>query len=698
MDTDLSKLNNKEREKLINDLALREAMGLTGQELNRRNPFLGLSKEELDNPSLTILRFMRNPDFFYFTCKYLFNINLFPYQCVILVEMWNHPFPMLIGSRGMAKSLLLGLYSLLRATFIQGRKIIIMGAGFRQAKAVYNYAESRWNNSPVFRSLFDGEDAGIHHGTDMWTINLGESLITALPQGDGEKIRGQRCNDLIVDEFKSIDREIFDEVAMGFGIVSSDPFEKVKSSARVRVLKKMGLWNEDMEENRRKGVITNQTIVSGTAYYQFNHFYTEYMKYKHIIESNGDQEYIKEKTGKKLEAGLDWRDYLIIKMPANMLPEDYMDAKIIAKMRMSSTTTSFLNEVMACFSTDTNGFYKMTLLQSCTTEKPVQVGESEELVQFRAMLEGDPTKEYVIGVDPASEQDNLAIVLLELNGTHRRIVYVWTTNNKQFKKQIEKGYVNPDFEYYGYCVRKIRTLMKKFNIVHIALDSQGGGTAIRNGLADKKLIEDGELPIYPLKSNHPLGSDKYKDTDNKSGLHILELVSFASAEWTSEANHGMRFDFETRKLLFPKFDHAYLAQQFELNNLAYQKEEEFLKMDTLDDCYDEIEKLKEETSTIEIRPTPMGKREKWDTPEDKASGKKGRQYKDRFCALLMANAAGRSVDTTQKKIAYEPMGGFVGSIKAKDNTVIKNEPLYRGPDWFTKEANNRKFYGGVVIH
>ena len=61
-------------------------------------------------------------------------------------------------------------------------------------------------------------------------------------------------------------------------------------------------------------------------------------------------------------------------------------------------------------------------------------------------------------------------------------------------------------------------------------------------------LKPGERPIYPIIE------DKEKDTDNLPGDHILDLVNFAKADWTAQANHGMRKDFEDKVLLFPRFD------------------------------------------------------------------------------------------------------------------------------------------------
>ena len=43
---------------------------------------------------------MMRPEYLSFACKYLLNIELSPFQSLILQEVWDRKFPMLIASRG----------------------------------------------------------------------------------------------------------------------------------------------------------------------------------------------------------------------------------------------------------------------------------------------------------------------------------------------------------------------------------------------------------------------------------------------------------------------------------------------------------------------------------------------------------------------------------------------------------------------
>ena len=67
------------------------------------NKLLDPKFEDSDKFIEHLIQFMRNPKNFWFTCKYLLNIDLLPYQLTILQKMWVKPFPMLIASRGAAK-------------------------------------------------------------------------------------------------------------------------------------------------------------------------------------------------------------------------------------------------------------------------------------------------------------------------------------------------------------------------------------------------------------------------------------------------------------------------------------------------------------------------------------------------------------------------------------------------------------------
>ena len=123
---------------------------------------------------------LTQPEYFSFVCKEIFNVEILPVQGLMLQEMWNRKFPMLIASRGFGKSFILSLYSLMRALLFQGRKIIIVGAAFRQSKVLFEYMEFIWRNAPILRDIV-GANGGPRKDVDMCRKTIGDSTNTSLP-------------------------------------------------------------------------------------------------------------------------------------------------------------------------------------------------------------------------------------------------------------------------------------------------------------------------------------------------------------------------------------------------------------------------------------------------------------------------------------------------------------------------------------
>ena len=238
---------------------------------------------------------MSQPEYFSFVCKQVFNIDILPMQSLILHELWNRKFPMLIGSRGLGKSFILSLYSMLRAFFMPGRKIVIVGAAFRQSKVIFEYMDTIWRNAPILQSICS-DSSGPRRDVDRCTMRVNDSWAMAVPLGDGSKIRGLRAHTIIADEFNSIPTHIYETVVAGFAAVSSNPTQNVKDAAKRKKMQGKGTWVDKMEEqySERK---TNQSIIAGTAGYAFEPYASYWKKYKETIQSHGDFKKVAEKMG-----------------------------------------------------------------------------------------------------------------------------------------------------------------------------------------------------------------------------------------------------------------------------------------------------------------------------------------------------------------------------------------------------------------
>jgi hypothetical protein len=648
------------------------------------NPLFGRTKEDIENPDLHLLRILRNPKYFGSTVKLLMGIELHPIQVALLQEFWYRPFPMFIASRGFGKSFSLALYSFLKCILVPGTKVVIVGAAFRQSKIIFEYMENMWRNSPIIRSIFSSNDDGPRRDVDRCTIRLGDSWTIAVPMGDGSKIRGLRAHIIIADEFASISPDIYETVVAGFAAVSASPIQNVKEEARKKAMREDGLWTDELEAVQiKKG---NQAIISGTADYSFKHFATYWNRYKAIINSRGDQQKLREIFGEDVPDNFNWYDYSIIRIPYELIPKGFMDDKQVARARATIHTGIYNMEYAACFTEDSDGFFKRSLIESCVTKdnNPIKVGDKS--VIFDVSTKGNANYEYVYGIDPASEKDNFSIVVLELHGDHSRIVYCWTTNRSNFKDRQKTGLVS-EHDFYGFCARKIRNLMKVFPCYRIGMDAQGGGVAVEEALHDPSKLDEGENLIWPI-----INYDKPKDTDDQQGLHILELVQFAKADWTAAANHGLRKDLEDKVLLFPRFDQLTLGLALDKEGKDIINSDIEKLYDSESECILEIEELKNELTTIVMTQTSngVGGRDKWDTPDVKMqNGKKGKLRKDRYSALVIANMIARQLNRTLGTVNYDLIGANLRTIPGE-----KEGEFYKGPNWFTSSANN-DIYKGV---
>jgi len=674
---------NDIQKKIFDDAWL--GLGDLSQVIIPKNPMIHRSEKDIENPDLHLMRIFRDPKYLGSTVKLLLGIELHPIQICVLQEFWNRAFPMFVASRGFGKSFTLALYAMLKCTFVPGTKIVIVGAAFRQSKIIFEYMETIWRNSPILRSIFNGNDDGPRRDVDRCTIRLGDSWTIAVPLGDGSKIRGLRAHIIIADEFASISPDIYETVVSGFAAVSASPIQNVKQQAKQSAMKDAGLWNDELEQLNTK--MSNQAIISGTADYDFKHFATYWKRYKAIVESQGDKTKLENLFKGDIPDNFNWKDYSIVRMPYELIPKGFMDDKQVSRAKATIHTGIYNMEYAACFVKDSEGFFKRSLIESCVTSlgNPIVFGEKN--IVFEATTRGNPNYQYIYGIDPASEQDNFSITVLEVHPDHSRIVYVWTTNRNNFKERQKTGLIN-EYDFYGFCARKIRNLMKTFPCARIGMDAQGGGVAIEEALHDPNKIEEGENLIWPI-----IDPDKNRDTDDQPGLHLIELVQFAKADWTAQANHGLRKDLEDKVLLFPQFDNLTLG-------LALDREGKDILDSNLDNLYDstsecilEIEELKNELTTIVMSQTSTGPnaRDRWDTPEVKLpNGKKGRLRKDRYSSLLIANMLARQMNRVLKSpITYDIVGG-----NAKD-MVDPHGDMYKGPEWFIGGGGNDDIYTGI---
>ena len=619
-------------------------------------------------------------------------LRLLPFQRVMLHMMWHKKFPMVLACRGAGKTFMIAVYCLLKCLLEPGTRIVVVSGGFRQAKFTFQYMDELLKNSPILaetiRKYHPGNDFGVKFATDKVYLKVGPNTdITGIPIGDGTKVRGMRATILICDEVASIDDKVFDTAIGPFLSVQADPSETVMVEDFMNRLKRMGAKPEVIDYvDRSRKIKGNQLILTGTATYQFSHFYRRWQAYNIFAKSGGDKRKIKE--GLQVQAGeakvpitddmLElWSDlykqYAIFQLPYHAMPGGFLDAAVVATHKAMMDPIIFGHEYECKFSKDTHGFFPRSIMDDASPGLKEQK-DGEDEVHYE--LYGDPHARYVMGLDPARHNDNFGLVVLKLEGNVAKCVYVEAWDKTKW----------------DVSVRKIRNVMKRFpNIIHIAVDSGGGGTTIRDLLANAQMLKGDEKPI--IEFDPP---DEFKAIPN--AIRILEMVNFHT--WAAQANHAMKSDIILKKLLFPgrvdddeiilrqgmiangkplDLEEAKDVQIYEhLNDLLYGTETDDGDVITLGN-YREMLAMIDETCTIVQTVTEKGT-ETFGLPKlaDQAEGLDIRR-RDRYSALLLAAHAARQVMGHGHERIANTMGGSPGMIlgEAGSHRTTNYRPMQR---------------------
>lgn len=552
------------------------------------NPLVDITEQEREKDELTEFYKLCNP--FYspvFGMKYLLGAKLFPFQMSMLLAMLRHKFPLLLLTRGGGKTYILATYALYHAIMFPYTRVILVSASFRQSKLIFLEAERMIKAWPLLRQMMDREPL---HTQDCWRIEICGSTITALPMGDGSKIRGERGHVIIADEFDSIDIETFNIVVRGFAATQLDPWEKVK--ARV-----LGEGQDDRQlEDINSG---NKIILAGTAGFVGGTLHSIYSDYRKIIAHHIDgvmEDYDDVfDAGERRDLKINCRNYCIMTYKHDELP--LMEREIVEANRAQMPQQLFDMEYRCKFADDSQGFFKAKHIRAATSQPPNG---------FSVLKVGKQKRMYVMGVDPAKALDRFAITLIEVGSPHK-VVYQWTAQGEK----------------YSDCAAHMRELSRRFNIVGICMDHGGGGLSVEE-MVNMEKTEDGKRIKKPEEPKWVKFDDDSHEA--KDGLTIMHLQVFAS-NWLDEANTLLQKNIEDKMIMFP----------MPTSDSAMDDEGE--------DILYEVSEMKKELVSIGITYTKTG-RKSFDLkpPGPKEESMK---HKDRYSSLLLANFMASRLDQIQ---------------------------------------------------
>ena len=223
-----------------------------------------------------------------FAANLLLGVELYPFQHLTINTFSRTDYSLYIAGRGLSKTWSTAVFAALHALFNQGSKIGVMAPSFRQSKIILEKLEDilKEPEAALYRQVINTRSPVVR-GADQWTVEVGKSTIKAVPLGDGSKIRGQRFNCILIDEFLAMPKAIHQEVIMPFISTVENPQERDKLKKAEDALIAVG----KMKEEDRYIWPNNKIIAFSSASYKFEYLYEVYDLYDRLImDSLGEEE------------------------------------------------------------------------------------------------------------------------------------------------------------------------------------------------------------------------------------------------------------------------------------------------------------------------------------------------------------------------------------------------------------------------
>ena len=583
-----------------------------------RNKFKNINEEilaiedeyiEEEQAKILLYKFLRqNPSF---ATEMLTGVRLFPFQHIAIKSMMETDYFLGIWSRGMSKSFSTAVFALLDAVMNQGVHIGIISKSFRQSKMIFTKMEEivRSPKSALLAQCV----TRISKANDQWVMEIGTSKITALPLGDGEKLRGFRFERMIIDELLLMPEKVLNEVIMPFLSVIKNPTERQETWDVETEMIKQG----KMKEKDRHSWANNKIIGLSSASYKFEHLYKMYQQYETLIMDKNDQ---------------DGAHRVITHFSYDCAPKQLYDQNLIDQARATMSQSQFDREFGAVFTDDSSGYFKVSKMAQCTI--PDGEGQSVEVA-------GIPNDEYILAFDPSWSEsegsDDFAILVIKLNKDTKKgtVVHSYALPGANLKTHIK---------YMAYVI-------ENFNIVAVVGD-YNGGVQFLNSCNESSLFKNKKIKLNLIDADlddhqeYDKGLRDLKRQYNKDNRTYVFLRK-PSSKWIRYANELLQASFDHKRIYFAgaAMDDDYNKQRkarIPIKDLIflrnYKESSEQAKMiDFVEHQKDMMDLIKVECAMIQVNTSTQGT-QSFDLPlnlRKQRGADKAR--KDSYSALILGN-------------------------------------------------------------
>ncbi len=516
-----------------------------------------------------------------------------------------------------------GIFLALYAMLNQGVHIGVLSASFRQSKGIMKKILDI-QKSPKAK-LFNDCVTRVSLQNDEWNIEIGQSKITALPLGQGEKLRGFRFQVMVMDELLLMPAKIVNEVVIPFLAVVTNPTERKKVKDAEDILISQG----KMTEADRKVWPSNKIIGLSSASYQFEHLYTMYKNYEELILS-----------GKSKNA-----HYSIFHMSYDAVPDALYDPSLLEKAKSEMSEAQMDREFRSIFSSDSSGFFKISKMMACTFAD----GEGQSVELF-----GNKEDKYLLSIDPSWSEsdasDYFAMHVMKINEVDENGTCV-------HPYAIAGGQPKDHIAYFHY-------LLTNFNIEFIVADFMGGAQFIAS-CNESELFKSSKIEIKTIDvevENPEEYGENIKEIRQQYNLTDKRICFLRkpSGTWIRSANELLQRSFDTKDVMFAggAIDADFtrqIANPSRVEGLKFIREEkgESLSIvDFVENLKDLMTLTKTQCAMIEVSSTPTG-HQTFDLPKNlKQQRGSNRARKDLYSALVLANW-GKKIFFDMKKMPME---------------------------------------------
>lgn len=502
-------------------------------------------------------------------------------------------------------SFLAAVYCFLRCIFEPRTKILIAGPTFRTARNIFTELE-KIVKSPESQLLAQAFNAEPSHKNDLLSWKINEGSIVAIPL-NGEKIRGFRCNVLILDEFLLLSREIVENVLMPFLIAPQNIGERLKIREMENDLIKSG---EMKEEDRMVFSNTSQLIALSSASFTFENLYKTYKDWM----GNIYDETVTEST------------YFVAQLGYQAIPEEMVEKAIIEEAQAGGLENpSFLREYCAQFTDGSDGYFSAKKMQECT----IPDGENPHL-----KLIGDRDKKFIIAIDPnmsnSASADFFAMAVLEIDEETETSTLVHNYANAG-------GDLKDHISYFYY-------LMQAFNPVLIICDSADGNFIPSCNETEDFINNKINLKFLDEWSSDLDGEDyslMIKKVRRQYNLEVgaICIKQFFTSDFIRKANESLQGAIDYKKIWFGSRirPDASIFDKVRVSKVPLEKTGYNFIGDMIDSQDELIYNVKKQCALIEVKTTAKGN-QSFELPTHlKRSKDPKRARKDNYTALMLGN-------------------------------------------------------------